>query len=66
MMSDDPRAYEAGSDEKSKISSLMKKVPRKRAVELYNKYCPKDWKLQNEDKHAALKEKLKQESYGSN
>ena len=60
MMSDDPRAYEAGSDEKSKISSLMKKVPRKRAVELYNKYCPKDWKLQNEDKHASLKEKLKQ------
>lgn len=60
MMSDDPRAYNAGSDEKSKISSLMSKLPRQQAVDLYNSYCPKDWKLQKEDKHASLKEKLKQ------
>jgi hypothetical protein len=58
-MSDDPRAYDKGEDEKNKISALMKKVPRARAIELYNNHCPKAWKLQSEDKHSKLKEMLK-------
>jgi hypothetical protein len=57
--SDDSRAWQKGQDEKNEISSLMKQLPREKAVELYNKYCPKDWKLQNEDKHTKIKEALK-------
>jgi hypothetical protein len=64
MMSDDPRAYDKGEDEKFRISRLMKTVPREVAVALYNKYSP--WKLENEsadttkkDKYSKLKEFLK-------
>jgi hypothetical protein len=59
-MSDDPRAYDRGDDENSRISQLMKQLPRETAIAIYNKYSP--WKLQekaNGDKYSKLKEFLK-------
>jgi ribosome modulation factor len=59
-MSDDPRAYDRGDDENSRISQLMKQLPRETAIALYNKYSP--WKLEERsksDKYSKLKEYLK-------
>jgi hypothetical protein len=59
-MSDDPRAYDRGDDENSRISQLMKQLPRETAIAIYNKYSP--WKLEERsksDKFSKLKEYLK-------
>jgi len=65
-MSDDSRSYDSGKEIDQKLKLLSKKIGIERAVELFNQKAPQDRKVNasfftmNEDKHAKLKEKLKQ------
>ena len=64
-MSDDSRAYDSGKEIDQKLKLLSKKIGIERAVELFNQKAPQDRKVNasfftmNEDKHAKLKEALK-------
>ena len=62
-MSDDSRKYDAQQELHTKLKALGKKIGASKAIEIFNRYAPKDRKsgvnFFTEDKHAKLKETLK-------
>jgi ribosome modulation factor len=64
-MSDDPRVYDRGVAKDEQLKALAKKIGPDVAIQIYNKFAPKDRKgsqslfMEKKDKHTKLKEYLK-------